>query len=183
MASGRAETRTVSLPPTLRLTVLRRLSRLSEEALDVLRVASILGSTFSVTELALVTGRGVAELLPALRAAGDAGLLTDVGERLTFRHVLVRDALYYDLPSAVRMGLHREAGVRLGAAGGSLERAATHVALGAEPGDGEAVRWLRRGATSATSRAPATAVRLLERARDIVDPQRSAARRDRLRAA
>ena len=81
------------------------------------------------------------------------------------------------------MGLHREAGVRLGAAGGSLERAATHVALGAEPGDGEAVTWLRRGAASATSRAPATAVRLLERARRDRRSQRSAPRCRRLRAA
>jgi DNA-binding NarL/FixJ family response regulator/tetratricopeptide (TPR) repeat protein len=167
VAGGRAETGSVSLPPTLRLTILRRLSRLSEDTLNVLRVASILGSTFSVTDLALVTGRAVAALVPVLGAAGDVGLLVEAGDRLAFRHVLVRDALYDDLPSAVRMGLHREAGIRLGKAGGSLERAATHVALGAEPGDSEAVDWLRRGAQSVLSRAPATAVRLLERARDV----------------
>ena len=183
VAGGRAEIRMVSLPPTLRLTILRRLSRLPEDTLDVLRVAAILGSTFSVTELALVSGRGVAGLLPALRAAGDAGLLTDVGDRLTFRHVLVRDALYYDLPSAVRMGLHREAGVRLGAAGGSLERAATHVALGRRArrrrgGDVATTRRGKRDVTGAGDRGtPARAGTRDHRS------QRSAARCRRLRAA
>ena len=40
---GRAEARPASLPPTLRLTLLRRLSLLPEDALNLLRIASILG--------------------------------------------------------------------------------------------------------------------------------------------
>ena len=39
------------LPPTLRLTILRRLSFLSEDTLQELRVASILGSGFSLADL------------------------------------------------------------------------------------------------------------------------------------
>ena len=39
---------TASLPPTLRLTILRRLSLLPEGVLNVLRAASILGAAFSV---------------------------------------------------------------------------------------------------------------------------------------
>ena len=160
---GRAEARRASLPPTLRLTILRRLSRLPEDVVNVLRMASILGATFSVTELALVSGRTAAELLPALAAAGEAGLLGESGDRLGFRHDLVRDAIYHDLPLAVRKGLHREAAAVLDGAGAPVERVATHFALGAEAGDTEAVAWLRRAAHTVTQRAPATAVRLLER--------------------
>jgi DNA-binding CsgD family transcriptional regulator/tetratricopeptide (TPR) repeat protein len=167
---GRTESRRATLPPTLRLTLLRRLSRLPEETLDVLRAASILGSTFSVTELALIKGRTVAELVPSLTAARDAGLLIESGDRLAFRHVLVRDALYDDMPLAVRMGWHREAGIKLGAAGAPLERVGSHVALGAERGDADAVTWLLRAGRSAGSHAPATAVRLLEKAREITVP-------------
>ena len=167
---GRAEARPASLPPTLRLTLLRRLSLLPEDALNLLRVASILGATFSLAELALLAGRNPAQLVPALAAAVDAGLLTESGDRLAFRHDLVRDAIYHDLPAAVRKGLHREAGAVLGGAGVPVERVAGHVALGAEHGDAEAVGWLRRAAQLAAARAPATTVRLLERALEITDP-------------
>ena len=167
---GRAEARPSSLPPTLRLTLLRRLSLLPEEALNLLRIASILGASFSLAELGLLAGRTPAQLVPALAAAVDAGLLTESGDRLTFRHDLVRDAVYQDLPAAVRKGLHREAGAVLGRAGVPVERLAGHVALGAEHGDAEAVGWLRRAAQLSAARAPATTVRLLERALEITDP-------------
>ena len=168
--AGQAESRPASLPPTLRLTFLRRLSLLPEDGLNLLRVASILGATFSMAELALVTGRTPAQLLPALAAAVDAGLFSESGDRLAFRHELVRDAIYHDLPVAVRKGLHRQTGEALGGAGAAVERVAVHVALGAEPGDAEAVDWLRTAANTAAVRAPATAVRLLERALEICEP-------------
>ena len=177
MMDGRAEARGASLPPTLRLTILRRVSRLTEDVLNVLRAASILGATFSVSELALVTGRTAADLLPALAAARDAGLLGESVDRLGFRHDLVRNAIYHDLPLGVRKGLHREAAAVLGGAGAPVDRVASHVVLGAEAGDAEAVTWLRRAAYTVTQRAPPTAVRLLERAREITDssdPQRVA---------
>ena len=52
---------------------------------------------------------------------------------------------------------------------------ASHLVLGAEAGDGQAVALLRLAAQTVTQRAPATAVRLLEHAREIAapsDPQR-----------
>ena len=51
-AGGRAETGELTLPPTLRLTILRRLSFLPGDTLQALRVASILGSGFSLADLA-----------------------------------------------------------------------------------------------------------------------------------
>lgn len=166
---GRAEARRASPPPSLRLTVLRRLSLLPEDSLNLLRLASILG-TFSLAELAAVASRTPVALAPTLAAAVETGLLTESGDRLTFRHELVRDAIYHDLPVAVRKGLHREAGAVLRGAGAPIERVAGHVTLGAEAGDAEAVDWLRRAAASAAARAPATAVRLLERALELIDP-------------
>jgi DNA-binding CsgD family transcriptional regulator len=170
LRDGLAEARDVSLPPTLRLTLLRRLSLLPEATLNVLRVASILGSTFSLAEVTLVTGTTTASLLSALAVALDAGLLKESGDRLAFRHDLVRDAIYHDLPLAVRKGLHREVGTALAGAGASLDQVASHVALGAEPGDTDAVAWLRSAASSSVARSPATAIRLLERALELTEP-------------
>lgn len=164
---GRVEARWESPPPTLRLTLLRRLSHLPEDGMNLLRIASVLGSTFSVAELALLSGRTSAQLLPGLTAAMTAGLLNASRDRLAFHHELVRDALYHDLPPAIRKGLHREAGIVLRDAGAGVERVAAHIVLGAETGDADAVAWLRRAADTAASRAPATAVHLLSQALDI----------------
>ena len=47
----------MTLPPTLRLTILRRVSFLPGSTLQTLQAASILGPGFSLTDLSLVTGR------------------------------------------------------------------------------------------------------------------------------
>src|SRR5262249_40813592 len=67
-------------------------------------------------------------------------------------------------PFAVRRGLHRDVGAALAAAGAPVDQVAGHIALGAEPGDAEAVVWLRRAASASATRSPATAGRLVERA-------------------
>ena len=99
-----------SPPPTLRLTLLRRLSQLPEDGLNLLRIASVLGSTFSVAELTLLSGQTSAQLLPALTVAMEAGLLSGSGDRLAFHHELCA-CRYNDLAPAVRKGFHREAGI------------------------------------------------------------------------
>src|SRR6266516_303663 len=65
-ADGRAEVAQTVLPPTLRLTILRRLSFLSEDMLQALRLASILGSSFTVTDLSVTMDRPVVELYGVL---------------------------------------------------------------------------------------------------------------------
>jgi hypothetical protein len=71
-----------ALPPTLRLTILRRVSFLPEPALQVLRSASVLGSAFSLTDLAAVTGRPAVDLSVVLGEAIRARVLEDDGARL-----------------------------------------------------------------------------------------------------
>ncbi|MGH8901776.1 MAG: hypothetical protein ACRDYA_08845 [Egibacteraceae bacterium] len=58
----------------------------------------------------MVSGRTALQLLSAFQQAISAGLLGAAGERVTFRHELVRAAIYEDLPLPLRQGLHREAG-------------------------------------------------------------------------
>lgn len=162
-------------PPSLRLVITRALSHLSVETLDVLRVASILGTSFSVTDLARVLGRPVASIVPQLGEAAAAEVLHEDADRLAFRHDLVRDAVYNDLAVAVRKALHAEAGRALAAEGRPAALVATHFAIGAEPGDAEAVSWLRRAAEETRSTDPVLAVRLLRDALGLVaetDPHR-----------
>jgi DNA-binding CsgD family transcriptional regulator len=169
-AGGRAEAAELILPPTLRLTILRRLSFLPDGTLQALRAASILGSSFTVTELSVTMARPVLELSRTL-ADGIAGqVLEDDGDRLWFRHDLIRDAIYEDLPGSVRRGLHREAGQRLAASGAAALRVAEHLARGASQGDAEAIGWLARAAREAAPTSPDVAADLLDRATGLMHP-------------
>jgi DNA-binding CsgD family transcriptional regulator len=166
----RAEVTHATLPPTLRLTIQRRLSFLPDATVQALRAASILGSSFSLTDLATITGGSALELSVALTDAVRAGVADDDGTRLRFRHDLIRDALYEDLPGSVRLALHREAGQRLAAAGGPALQVAEQLARGAAPGDAEAIRWLTRAARQAAATSPDAAASLLARAAGLMDP-------------
>ena len=127
-AAGRAEVAEMILPPTLRLTILRRLSSLPDDTLQALRAASILGSGFTVTELSVTMACPALELSLVLAEGITGQVLQDDGERLRFRHDLIRDAIYEDLPLSVRRGLHREAGQRLAASGGLVLQVAEQLA-------------------------------------------------------
>jgi predicted ATPase len=141
IADGQAEVAdsTSTLPPTLRLTILRRISFLAEGTLQALRFASVLGTGFTLTDLAAVTGRSAADLSMTLAEPLRARVLEDDETRLRFRHDLIRDAIYQDLPASVRGALHREAGQRLAAAGAPAAQVAEHLARGARRGDAEAI--------------------------------------------
>jgi hypothetical protein len=178
--SGRAEVAQTVLPPTLRLTILRRVSFLSEPALQALRSASILGSGFTLTDLATVTGRPAVDLSVVVGEAIRARVLEDDGQRLRFRHELIHDAIYHDLAGSVRRALHREAGQRLAQSGAPALQVAEHLARGAAAGDSEAVTWLARAARQAAPRSPDVAADLLDRAAGLMAPEDPG--RDRLLA-
>ncbi len=85
----------------------------------MLRAAALLGVEFAVPDLTAVLGKTMADVVPALDEARAVGVLTDSGDgtALAFRHPLIREALYAELPAAVRGAWHRDAGHALAAAG------------------------------------------------------------------
>jgi DNA-binding CsgD family transcriptional regulator len=157
----------VDVPPTFGDAVLRRLRYLSIDALHVLRLASVLGSVFSVADLALILGRPASDLVMPLDESRTARLLVDVEDRLGFRHDLVRQAVYLDLPVSMRKELHAHAARALAMAGRSAAQVAAHVTRGATPGDEKAIRWLHEAAKESIELDPAAAAEFLERAREL----------------
>lgn len=153
-----------------RMIVLRRLATLSDATSDALRLAAVLGSTFSPADLAVATGRSIVDLTPSLQQAVVSSILEDRGDHLAFRHALVRDAIYEQIPLSIRRQLHREVGRALAGAGSDALTVGHHLALGAQGEDREAVEWLRRAARDVAPRSPATAVDLLERAGNLLEP-------------
>jgi DNA-binding CsgD family transcriptional regulator len=118
---GVAEIASMTLPPPLRTTILGRLG-LPEEALDVLRVAAVLGSPFALGDLCRLFERRAALLLPPVRAAMAAGVLVEDDASLAFRQELLRQAFLHDLPAAVRAVLEDELGRKAGVTGGTAGR-------------------------------------------------------------
>src|SRR5260370_243398 len=81
--------------------------------------AALRGDAFRVTDLGTVTGCPLVDLAAAVQEATDAGILTESGARLTFRHALIRQALHEQTPAGVRLALHRQAARTLAEAGAS----------------------------------------------------------------
>jgi DNA-binding CsgD family transcriptional regulator/tetratricopeptide (TPR) repeat protein len=130
---------------------------------------------FSITELATILARSVSDLMPAVEAVIAAGVLDEHGVLLQFRHDLIREAVYADMPSSLRLALHREAAARLAGGGSSTTRVADQFARGATRGDPEAIDWLTRAAREAESTSPETTAELLQQAvrlMDTTDPRR-----------
>ena len=167
VVAGRAEVRGVPVPPSIRLTILRRLAGFGDDALELLRQASLLGSTFQLRDVAVVMNRPLTDLTRVVEEPVRAGLIEEARGRLRFRHDLIREALYGDLLDDVRAALHRVAAKRLADAGAPALQVAEQLLLGAKPGDADAAALLHDAARSVAGHAPSIAVDLLERSREL----------------
>ncbi len=163
---GRAERAdpAAGLPVTLRDTVRQRMTPLEGEIRVVAAIAALLGSRFTVGELAAITRRSPVDLLPLVEQLIEAALLRDEGDALSFRHDLVRETVVDALPEIVRAELHQTIADGLRAAGAPVARVAEHIALASPQPSGDAVDVLRRAASEVLNQDPASATRLLRRA-------------------
>jgi DNA-binding CsgD family transcriptional regulator len=163
-ARDSVEATTSELPASLGDLVVRRLRHLPTATLELLQVTAVLGDAVSLRDVAAVARRPPAEVVAQLSDAFDAQLLDEADDRVVFRHQLVHDAIYQHVPPPARRLLHREAAVALMAAGADRLDVADHLMLGAEPGDEQAVAWLREAAREASAQAPLVTVELIRRA-------------------
>lgn len=170
VAGGMAETDAEGLPADVRETVLRRLTSMPSATVETLRLASLLGSEFLLADLACAAGESVVAVAAHLHDAVAAGVLSGEGETLSFRHDLIREAIYDDIAPAIRRDLHAAAGRALSGAGAPALQVARQFVLGSRPGDLAAVEWLERAADETLALDPGTAVSLLQRALDLAPP-------------
>lgn len=168
-----------TIPESVTRIVLAQLHQLDPNSRQVVRLASVLGTAFSVTLLAELTERPVASLVPAIDRSVGTRLLVESSGGLSFRHDLVRQIVYDSVPPSSRSALHLDIGRRLLELDAAPADVVPHFIRGAELGDVEAAWVLRRAARDLGHTAPATATRLLERALALLpdgDPDRPACR-------
>jgi DNA-binding CsgD family transcriptional regulator len=183
--AGAAELTNGSAPSSLSAAIADRLGFVSGPVREVLRAAALLGVDFAVPDLAIVLGRGVADLISAVDEARTAGVLAESGNGLGFRHPLIRAALYDEIPVPVRAAWHRDAGRALAEAGAPADRVARQLlrAVGRpgsadDPMDEWILNWLARTAEPLVGQAPQVAAELLRRA--VASSPAGSAQHDRL---
>ena len=169
--SGTAELAAATAPGSLSAAIADRLGFATGPVREVLRAAALLGMDFAVPDLAVVLGRNVPDLIPAVDEARAAGVLAESGHGLGFRHPLIRAALYDEMPAPVRAAWHRDAGRALAEAGAPADRVARQMLRATAEAGGAAgpvdewmLDWLAGSADPLVAQAPAVAAELLSRA-------------------
>ncbi len=118
-ASGRGDEPgavALPLPPSIRDATRSRLAYLDAESRAALRVAAVIGRTFTLPVLGIVVGRPPDTLLDLLDVAVNRGTIrpsTTVAGSFVFEHILVRDVLYRELEPSRRAELHWHVGTAL----------------------------------------------------------------------
>ena len=171
------DSRPLLLPATLTHAVAQRLADESPDDRSLLTVAALLGTGFETADLSVLTGRSALELLPIVMRLIHHGVFVADDGAIRFRHELIRQVLYDEVPPDLRRRVHLDVGRALAAAGRPAITAAHHLLLGAESGDVDVVPLLRQAAVDTARMMPSIAVDLLSAACRIVpvdDPGRLA---------
>jgi ATP/maltotriose-dependent transcriptional regulator MalT len=117
------------LPDSVRDAVLLRASGLSPDGRAAIAVAAVAGQTFELESVMAIAG--VADWP---EEAVRRGILVDGHPgQMAFRHALVRDAFYGEIPWLERRTLHRQVAERLERAGAPARILAEHWAHAREP--------------------------------------------------
>ena len=154
---ARAARATVTVPASLQSVVLSRVDRLDATQRLALRTASVFGRIFRPAVLAHLVppDTNLVAVMAALTVQDFVYLeRTQPEPEYSFQHVLVRDAVYQNLPSAQRVALHRQAGEALEVQYAAellpyVEELAHHYDLGDAPW--KAVEYLLRAGQKAQS--------------------------------
>jgi DNA-binding CsgD family transcriptional regulator len=123
--------RDAHVPDTIGDAILARFSRLSDDARLVARAGAVIGRCFSPDVLAGVLGRPLSDLEPTVQQLVDAAILypfdfVDHGY-YDFRHQLLRDAIYGDVPPSQLRRFHAHAAeLVMGLESGSIIHASRH---------------------------------------------------------
>jgi tetratricopeptide (TPR) repeat protein len=140
-----------SIPENVNDVVLARLDRLPQKEKAVLRMASVIGTTFSLDALRALTegsldNRTIRQALDSLQTLGFA--LPDATESntLSFSHAITREVAYETLPYVQRRQLHRRAAQYI--EGRETPEAACEVLLYHYELSGDAPRMIRYAAMS-----------------------------------
>ncbi len=148
------------VPAAVRQALAAELDELSAQTRLVIDAAAVAGEPFESVLVSVIAQRDAGLVREAFDDALRRGLLaqTPVPGRFTFRHPIVRRAVYASAPPAWRLGAHERAAAALSAVGARAPTVAHHVELSGRT-DAEAVALFIKAGRETARVAPASAVR------------------------
>ena len=156
-----SELQSFGLPEGVKQVIAWRLSRLEPPAIELLRVAAVIGRDVDAALLERVVLLAEEEFLGALEEALAAGLLVEADDRpgaYLFSHALIRETLYEGMSVPRRARIHKRVGEAIEAAQGRrqgryLPELAYHFtrAVADEEDAEEAITYALRAAEQATT--------------------------------
>nr|WP_281497507.1 LuxR family transcriptional regulator [Ornithinimicrobium sp. F0845] len=111
----------LDVPYRIRDAVLERASRLSRPAREALEAAAVLQVAQPVEVIAAICSAASDAVEDGLEEALAAGLLSEDGDRVGFRHLLTAQAVYESISGVRRRRLHARAATALSGPAGSVE--------------------------------------------------------------
>ncbi len=147
------------LPSTITTVITSELDGLSDGARELIQAASVLGDPFEPEIAGEVIQMDDATTLAALDELVDRDLIQvdQAPGSFSFRHPVVRQAIYEATKGGWRRGAHARTAAVLSARGASAAARARHIERSARLGDAEAIAVLIEAGQAAAARAPAAA--------------------------
>ncbi|HBN10210.1 MAG TPA: hypothetical protein DD435_16750 [Cyanobacteria bacterium UBA8530] len=142
----------LELPKSVEATVVRRLSQLSKAACDLASVASVLGRYQEREMFLSVSGLDEDSLFARLDELFERQFIVKDGDRYTFPHDRVREALYESMPAEQRCTIHQKCAEYLERlAAGNLDGLTSELAYHFDQGRdrSKAYRYLRKAGDQA----------------------------------
>jgi len=168
------------LPPAVAAALIAELAALSPAGQLAARSAAVIGDSFFAMSVAEVSGLDEDRAAAAIAELATADLIRpiDPTRMFSFRHALVRSAVYESANPAWRVAAHGRAAAALRNCGAPLTAQAHHIERAADFGDLRAVGLLSDAASTVHKQAPATAAQWLRAALRLL-PEGNAATRER----
>jgi DNA-binding CsgD family transcriptional regulator/tetratricopeptide (TPR) repeat protein len=161
---------TADVPPAVLAAIESELAGLGEDERRLLDGAAVAGEPFEVAVAAVAAQLDQDRALRALDGLLAAELLrpAEPPRRFTFRHPVVRHAVYAASGAGWRIAAHARVAAELREHGAPAVRLAEHVERSARPGDDDAIATLLDAGRAVATQAPAAAARLLQAALDLL---------------
>ncbi|WP_157121988.1 ATP-binding protein [Nocardia miyunensis] len=138
-------------PLSVRNRVLFRVSRLSEDALELARAYAVLRGSAPLELAAKIAGIDLANAVRLLDRLDQAHILIN-DSKPHFRHSMIRSAIYDDIPASQLAAAHTRAAALLLSIGERVEAIANHLLIGLPTSEPWALDVLMEAATAAAQK-------------------------------
>lgn len=159
------------IPRRFAATVHRSLQSLSPFTKKALKLAAVLGTSFTPNNLSRMLDESPVSLLTVLDEALACGLVVCRSDDFAFRSEPVWQVVLDSIPLPVRVLLHRQAATILLSEPNGMEAAALHLVHSAQRGDAEAMRIISQAAEHLLTSAPLNAASLATRGMELLGPE------------